>query len=373
MTRPRVLFAGRTRFRLPLDAGLEQRYAALSAELDWLQLGTDAGSTARDPRFRLARPFPVRRLDGLAFHLLLPFRVAAALRSFRPEVVVAQGAHETALVLLARALSRVETSVVLDVHGDWRTATRVYGSSKRAWLTPLADRLAGLALRRADAVRTVSGFTTRLVREAGREPDAVFPAYMDLGPFLAAPPAPLPERPVALFVGVLERYKGLDVLADAWPQVEAQVPDARLEIVGRGTLASVVERLVGEHPQSVRWTPALDTAGVARALDAATLLALPSRREGMGRVVVEAFCRGRCVVGSDDGGIPDLVDETSGVLVPAGDAGRLADALARVLGDAALAATLGRGAFAAREPWLVTPEEFAARFRGLVDRVLARR
>ena len=38
---------------------------------------------------------------------------------------------------------------------------------------------------------------------------------MDLDPFLG-PPLKLPEQPAALFVGVLERYKGIDVLADAW-------------------------------------------------------------------------------------------------------------------------------------------------------------
>ena len=73
-----------------------------------------------------------------------------------------------------------------------------------------------------------------------------FAAYMDLDPFLATEPAPLPERPVALFVGVLERYKAVDVLADAWRLVAARAPDAMLHIVGRGALRAVVEQLVAE-------------------------------------------------------------------------------------------------------------------------------
>ena len=54
----------------------------------------------------------------------------------------------------------------------------------------------------------------------------------------------------------------------------------------------------------------------------------------MGRVLVEAFCRGRGVVGTRVGGIPDLVtDGENGLLVEPGDAAALADALVRVLAD----------------------------------------
>jgi glycosyltransferase involved in cell wall biosynthesis len=367
-----VLFVARTRYRLPLDESLRRRFDALSAELEWRQLATSANGRAyADDRFTLAPAFPLRRLDGLAFYAALPLRVARELRRTRPDAVVVQGAQEAALVLLARALTRASAKVIFDVHGDWRTATRLYGSPSRRALSPAADALSRLALRHADGVRTVSGYTTGLVRDAGLEPDAVFPAYMDLEAFLAAPRRPPPETPTVLFVGVLERYKAFDVLASAWPEVAAAVPGARLEIVGRGTLDDVARQLVESDPDHVRWTKALETAGVAAALDGATLLVLPSRSEGMGRVIVEAFARGRCVVGSRVGGIPDLVtDEVSGLLVEPGRPEPLAGALVRVLGDRGLAERLGEGARASLQPWLATPQEFAARFRALVDRVL---
>ena len=101
---------------------------------------------------------------------------------------------------------------------------------------------------------------------------------------------------------------------------------------------------------------------------------LPSRSEGLGRVVVESFCRGRGVVGSRVGGIPDIVEDgRTGKLVPPGDARALADALVEVLSDGALAERLGLAARAAVEPWLATPEEYALRIRELVDEVTERR
>jgi glycosyltransferase involved in cell wall biosynthesis len=262
--------------------------------------------------------------------------------------------------------------VIADVHGDPAAATRLYGSPLRRALSPLGDALARLGLRRADGVRTISDYTSSLVRRAGAEPTATFAAFMDLEPFLADPPAPLPERPVALFVGVLERYKAVDVLADAWRIAAPRVPEATLCLVGRGTLREVVERLVAELPEQTRWTESLPTPEVARALDEATVLVLPSRSEGLGRVVVEAFCRGRGVLASRVGGIPDLVaDGESGLLVPPGDAGALAEALVCALSDRALAERLGAAGRIAVEPWLATPEEYACRIRDLVEEVVA--
>ena len=364
---------GRMRYALPLSPSLARKFDALSAELEVRVLGTAAGGSDSDPRFRLYRPVRPRRLDGLAFYALLPFRVARELRAFRPDAVLAQGGQETALALLGRRLARVPTRVIADVHGDPAAPTRLYGSSLRKALSPLADALARRGLRRADGVRTISAYTSGVVRELGAEPTATFAAFMDLEPFLATEPAPLPERPSALFVGVLERYKAVDVLAEAWRLAAPRVPDATLRIVGRGTLREVAERLVAEGGGRVTWDESLPTPKVARALDQATVLVLPSRSEGLGRVVVEAFCRGRAVVGSRVGGIPDLVaDGETGLLVPPEDAHALADVLVRALSDRPLAERLGAAARLAIEPWLATPEEYARDVRDLVERVVGR-
>ena len=372
--KPRVLLVARTRYQLPLDATLLRRFEALSAVMIWRQLGTSAsGRRVTDDRFTLAARFPVGQLDGAAFYAALPMRVAAEIRSFRPDVVVVQGAQDTALVLAGRLLARADVPVVFDVHGDWHHSTRVYGSPLRRLLNPAADRLARIALKRADAVRTVSDHTTQLVGDYGVEPIATFPAYMDLAPFRSSPPAPLPDEPRALFVGVLERYKAVDVLAAAWRRVVDILPSARLDIVGQGRLEGVVRELVDEPRLGVRWTPRLSTQGVSAALDAATVLVLPSRGEGMGRVIVEAFCRGRGVIGTAAGGIPDLIhDGDNGLLVPTEDPAALAGALVRALADRELAARLGESAHRSADRWASTPEEFARQFRELVDAVIAR-
>jgi glycosyltransferase involved in cell wall biosynthesis len=372
--RRKLLLVGPNRYTLPLSPSLEQKFSALEHEVDVRVLGRAGTGDRRDPRFRLFARRGPRALDGLLFYTLLPVRVARELRRSRPDAVLAQGAQETALVLLGRALARSPARVIADIHGDPGSATRLYGSRLRKVLSPIGDLLARRGLRGADGVRTISAYTSGVVRSLGAEPTATFAAFMDLGPFLAAPPVDLPERPVALFVGVLERYKGIDVLADAWRRVARDVPEATLHIVGRGTLANVPAQLVADLPEQTRWTDALATAEVARALDEASILVLPSRSEGLGRVLVEAFCRGRGVVASDVGGIRDLVTNGyDGLLVRPGDAQALADALVRALTDRFEMERFGAAARSTVEPWLATPEEYARRVRELVDTVLAGR
>jgi len=368
MTRPRVLFVSRTRYRLPLPPALERKWGALAEQLELRVLGASTDGGRGDGTFLLVPPFRIARLTGAAFWLGLPVRVARLLRSFRPDAVITQSPYEAAAVLLARRLTGSRVRLVTDVQGDWRTATRLYGSPLRASLSPLADALAAAALRRVDAVRTISPYTSSLVRAVGVEPAAEFPTFVDLERFTEREPVPPPDVPTALFVGVLEPYKNVDGLADAWRRVAAQLPEARLHIVGRGSREHVVRRLLGEHGDSVRWTPRLDTAGVAAALDEATLLVLPSRSEGMGRVVIEAFCRARPVVGTRVGGIADLVEDgVSGSLVEPGSIEALGDELLHLLGDPARARVLGETAHERVRPWLQTPEAFALRTRALVE------
>jgi glycosyltransferase involved in cell wall biosynthesis len=367
----RLLMVGRTRYTLPLDPSLARKFDALSRQLDVRVLAAkSAGAEGHDPRFHLFGPAAPGRLEGAAFWALLPIRVAREIRARRPDAVLSQGGQETALVLLGRALSGTRPFVIMDVHGDPAAATRLYGSSGRRLFAPLGDRMTRWAIRRVDGVRTISAYTTGLVRSYGVEPVATFPAFMDIDPFLVSPPTALPSRPTVLFVGVLERYKAVDVLVEAWRRASEQVPAAQLRIVGRGTMSAAVEKLVADLPQCTSWVPRLTTAEVATALDEATVLVLPSRSEGLGRVVIEAFCRGRGVIGSRVGGIPDLVEDgANGVLVSPGDAKALAAALVQVLSDKGLAERYGQAARDSVRPWIVTPDEFAVRTRELVERV----
>jgi len=363
--KPRVLIVGRSRYRLPLEPSLRRKFDALAAELDVRVLASARdGSPTHDETFRLVPPRDT--LDGPRFWAELPFRIWRELESFRPDAVLVQSPYEAAAALVAR---RAEP-VILEIHGDWRTATRLYGSGARELIAPVADRVALEAVRRVDAVRTISSYTTGLVRAAGVEPAATFPAFMDLGPFLG-PTEPLPQRPGALFVGVLERYKDVDGLAAAWRLAAPRLrDDVTLRIVGKGSRRDVVSALVHDLPGRTGWVAEVSNDQIRGMLDAATALVLPSRSEGLGRIVVEALCRGRPVVATSVGGITDLVrDGENGLLVEPRSPAALADALVRMLTDGELAVRLAAAARPSVESWIATPEDYARRTRELVEQV----
>ena len=361
----RVLFVSRERFRLPLDGAQLRKWEAVASVVEHRVLAAAAtGSATQDEHFRLVATAPV--LDGPLFYLMLPVRIARQLRDFRPEVALVQGIHETVAFLIARRLAGVGTKVILDVQGDWREATRLYGSPRRRLLNPLNDALAAPAVRGADAVRTVSTQTTELVRALGVEPAAVFPSYTDAQAFLDRPPAPLPERPRALFVGVLERYKAFDTLVAAWKLVRPQVPEAALHVVSDGSLRS----LIGPE---MEWSPRLTAEEVAAAMDDSWVFCLPSRSEGLPRVALEAAARGRAIIGGNRAGIPDVVEDgVNGFLVDPDDARQLADVLVQVLSDRELAERLGAAARRTGEEWGVTPSEYAEKLRTLVESCASR-
>jgi len=366
VSKPRVLFVGRTRYALPLPAWLQKKFDALDRELDYRVLASAAAGARSSGKFELVQPGRPRPLDGVLFYVLLPGRIARAIRTHRPDVIVAEDPHVAAAALLGRRLAgRNRTRIVAEVHGNWRLATRLYGSPARRVFAPVADAVDSLAVRRADAVRALSPYTAGLVETVrGRPPDAAFATYSDLSAFTDLR-RPLPERPTALFVGVLERYKGIDALAAAWPRVAEAVPGARLVVVGRGSRALLVEKLGVEHAEQ------LAPHEIAARMDDSWVLVLPSRYEGLGRVVIESFARGRGVVGSRAGGILDLVrDGEEGLLVEPGDTASLADALIRVLSDRVLAEALGEAGARRFEDWRSTPEQFAANVRAVVDAAL---
>jgi glycosyltransferase involved in cell wall biosynthesis len=166
-------------------------------------------------------------------------------------------------------------------------------------------------------------------------------------------PAAAPGLPDGAIVGMIARFdkvKGHEILIDAIARMKSKVPGLRARCAGDGRL---LERL--------RWQ--LKPAGLDGVMDfpgrvedklsfmsASRVGVIPSlASEAVSRAALEWMSLGRALVASSVGGLPDLVEDgVTGILVPPGDSKALADALAKLLLDPALAETLGR---AGRARW----------------------
>ncbi len=189
-------------------------------------------------------------------------------------------------------------------------------------------------------------------------------AAVEVVPHGFAEPAaePLPERPSILFFGRISHYKGLDTLLDAMQLLWAQHPEVTVTVAGEGDLpehpALSDERLTLRHEH-------VPEEAMPELFGAATVVALPYRQASQSGVGSEAKRYGRPLVVTDVGGLPELVDERSGRLVPPEDPAALAAALLEIVADPALAVRLGEGAAAsvAEAGWGAVGEKTIAAYR----------
>jgi glycosyltransferase involved in cell wall biosynthesis len=253
-----------------------------------------------------------------------------------------------------RRLRRLRPAL-LHVHHVWPSADRYLHSLARAAgvphvvvtehivghpNSPAQRRLKRVELQGADAVTTVSGAVAdSLVRDYG-----VLRSQVRVVPNGADPPDEDAEWPAARAIRAevgtgmyrplwvcparLEEQKGHAVLLDALVRLRERGLDFVVALAGEGSLRSTLERRVEELGlgAKVRFLGQVEALGPL--LMAADVVVLPSLWEGLPLSLLEAMARGRAVVASAVGGVPEVIDDrVHGRLVPAGDPHALAAAL----------------------------------------------
>jgi glycosyltransferase involved in cell wall biosynthesis len=164
-------------------------------------------------------------------------------------------------------------------------------------------------------------------------------------PAMDASPTKL-EQPIVIAAGRLTVQKGFDMLIPAFAKVVERQPGWTLRIYGDGPQRKSLERLIMEH----RLSNNVLLMGPVQRLDLemaqGSLYVLSSRFEGLPMVMIEAMSLGLPVVSFDcpTGPAEVIEDGRSGVLVPDGDVGALADAMLAVVEDADYRRALAAGA-----------------------------
>ncbi|MBV9581581.1 MAG: glycosyltransferase family 4 protein [Chloroflexi bacterium] len=152
-------------------------------------------------------------------------------------------------------------------------------------------------------------------------------------------------RPTVLFVGRLEKRKGLRFLLRAWPMVLKRQPEARLVVVGRGRPLEGYKRFAarqGWSPSDVMFAGYVAAEDLPRYYQACDVFCAPNTgQESFGIVLLEAMAAGAPIVASDIPGYRDvLTNGEEGLLVERQNPGALADGLCRLLGNPELRASM---------------------------------
>lgn len=169
----------------------------------------------------------------------------------------------------------------------------------------------------------------------------------------ATPPRPVdyPTGPTILFVGRFELRKGIDVLFEAIPELLARHPDLHFRLAGDDSLLvggiNLKQAFLARHKDNAdilartSFLGFLDEAQLDAEYANCTVFVAPSRYESFGLIYLEAMRWAKPCVGCEAGGVPDVVDPSSGILVPPGDAAALAEAIDRLLIDPGMRKAMG--------------------------------
>ncbi|MDH7489247.1 MAG: glycosyltransferase, partial [Anaerolineae bacterium] len=175
-----------------------------------------------------------------------------------------------------------------------------------------------------------------------------------------------------LYLGRLERAKGVDLLCEAVARCAVRFPHLRLDVAGWGALEPMLRQQYRNHSQ-IAFHGAVFGEDKARLLAACNAVAVPSvYPEIFGNVVAEAYAYGKPVLAARSGGLPELVaDGATGWLVPPRDVDALTNAVGRIAAEPATVRRMAPACFDAARQYAV--ERIVVEYGSLYEEVLGRR
>lgn len=270
----------------------------------------------------------------MALYLVTSFLpMLGHLRNWRPDVIHAHFAVPTgALALAAHVFSGVP--YVLTVHlGDVPGGVPEQTDGLFRWLNPFITPI----WKRAAGITVVSEFIRRLALAAYGLPVRRIPNGIVLESVLP-PLSARPHEVRLLSVGRFNPQKNFPFLIDALARV-TDLKNWRLTMIGDGAEMPRVKEKIARHglEDRVEFLGWLCAGKVQAEMDECDVLLMPSLSEGLSVAAVEALKSGLAILGSEIGGLTDLVDQgANGFLVPVNDLDVYAEKLRTLLSDAPL-------------------------------------
>lgn len=269
-------------------------------------------------------------------------------REIKPEILHLHSAKAGTLGRLAARKAQTDAKVIYTPHGHvfsgygGRWAGRIFSQIEKS-LVPFSDAVVGLTRDELHAFRIIgAGHPERF---------CVIPSGVELARYYRQPGARETFREelgipkdgkVVGFVGRLDRVKGPDLFVDTAAEISRLMPDVSFIVVGDGVMRPDLEMRIVRSGLASRWRWLgwrQDTSQIYPAFD---VLALTSRNEGQGRVLVEAMAAEVPTVAMASGGVPEVVVHgRTGFVVPGGSVKAAADAIVELLDNGELRAVMG--------------------------------
>jgi glycosyltransferase involved in cell wall biosynthesis len=238
----------------------------------------------------------------------------------------------------------IQLKLIVEIRGDFLKAAEMYypESFLRKWHRKIYRYPSLWTLNVADALRAISSATYAFIPNRVKKPYYIFPSFTDIDKFLE-PDLSLTDQwkrqignRYILFAGMLINLKGGDILIQAFARVRKRIPTGiKIVFAGNGRAKKDWEQLsrnLGLDDGSLMFVGKQHQRQLAALMAGAECLVLPSRTEGLGRVILEAMATRTPVIGSRVGGIIELIDDgKNGYLVEPERVDELAIAIEKIL------------------------------------------
>jgi glycosyltransferase involved in cell wall biosynthesis len=311
----KVLFVAPTKYNYPINEDLKNKFITLSEICEPFifafsdkKITTTVGNTS----FIFHKKLGYRLLNYFKVIYLFVFSVPKTVKQHRIDIVCFQDPVTSYFAIKSLKLRNSNVKIVLESHGDF---IETIALEKKLLIPTIYKKIFKLissySIKNADQIRSISSFTEEQVKSYGYKGKFVrFPAWINLDKFLKAKNIrDANDHFKIIFVGSVTDRKNPKLIVRAISKIDSEIS---LEIIGPTPNKNYLNGLKdsisnSQHKENIFLSPFIEIDELVQKYSSANLFILPSKSEGLGRVVIEAQATACPVLVSSNTGAVDLI------------------------------------------------------------------
>ena len=314
----KVLFVSPTVYSNPVTQDIQKKFQSLSKVCNPIVYAFSEekfSSSVEGVEAIFNKKNKNRFLNYLKIIFLFFFKIPKIVKDQNIDIVCLQDPITGFFTIFSLKIRKLSVKIVVETHGDF---IDTIGLEKNLLLpkfyTSIFSYLAKYSIKKADLIRSISDFTEKQVLNFGYQGIFVrFPAWINIDNYLNADiKRSNSDTFKIIFVGSVTERKNPKIIIESLEAIDGNVS---LEIIGQTPNLKYLKELnnlisSSKHAESITMTPFINSEELIKKYSSANLFILPSKSEGLGRVVIEAQATACPVLVSSDTGIVDLIIES---------------------------------------------------------------
>ena len=313
----KVLFISPTTYPNPITKDIQIKFKSLSKVCNPIVFAFSdkkSSSSMEGVETIFNKKYKNRFLNYLKIISLFFFKIPDIVKNQNIKIICLQDPITGFFVILSLKIRKLPVKIVVETHGDFIDTI----SLEKNLILPklyssIFSYLAKYSIQNADLIRSISDFTEKQVLKFGYKGSFVrFPAWINIDNYLNAEiNRSFTDTFKIIFVGSVTERKNPKIIIESLETIDTNIS---LEIIGQTPNSKYLKELKelisrSKHSQNISLTPFISSKELIKKYSSTNLFILPSKSEGLGRVIIEAQSTACPVLVSSNTGMTDLVIE----------------------------------------------------------------